>query len=262
MKILFLGTGAADWPRETAQLGDARGLDRRCTSVLIDDEILLDPNPDVPGALEAFGADPGRIRYVLISHSHGDHYSRKTLAWLADMHPIDVYGDGGYLWKLPQHANLTFHPLERRKPVEVPFGKLTAVLSTHDVEDTEEFCLHYILERDGKTVFYGCDGAWFSGGTWYEMELHYFDCAILDATFGDDAFKYRIPSRHIWFYHNSTSMLKTIRDAFFDKKIADEKTLFVADHLARAYYPDIETANAVFEPMDYTAAYDGRVIEL
>ena len=265
MKILFLGTGAADWPRETARLGDARGLDRRCTSVLIDDEILLDPNPDVPGALEAFGADPGRIRYVLISHSHGDHFSKKTLSWLADMHPIDVYGDGGYLWKLPQHENLTFHPLERRKPVEVPFGRLTAVLSTHDVEDTEEFCLHYILERDGKTVFYGCDGAWFGGGTWYEMEKHRFDCVILDATFGDDAskfLKFQPQSRHIWFYHNSLSMLKTIRDAFFDKKMADDHTLFVAYHLSQYYYADIRDAHAAFDPIGYVTPYDGMVIRL
>ena len=262
MKILFLGTGAADWPRDTARLGDAKGLDRRCTSVLIDDEILIDPNPDVPDALAAFGADPHKIRHVLISHSHGDHFSAKTLAFLAGIHPIDVYGADGYQWKLPKTENLTFHTLSLRKPVETPFGRLTAILSTHDVEDTDEDCVHYILERDGKTVFYGCDGAWFGGGSWYEMELHYFDCAILDATFGDDASKYRIPSRHIWFYHNSVSMLKTIRDAFFDKKMADERTLFVAYHLSQYYYADIRDAHAAFDPIGFVTPYDGMVIRL
>ena len=34
---------------------------------------------------------------------------------------------------------------------------MTPLLSTHDVEDTDEHCLHFILERDGKTVFYGPD---------------------------------------------------------------------------------------------------------
>ena len=257
MEILFLGTGAADWPRDTAHLADEKAVNRRCTSVLIDGCILIDPNPDVPEALAAYDADPEKIRWVLISHSHGDHYSAETLKVLAATHAIDVYGDGGYPEKLPAHPNVRFHAMERRRPTELPFGTLTAVLSTHDVEDTEEFCLHFILERDGKTVFYGPDGAWFGGGTWYELEKHRFDCAILDATFGDDPSKFRFNSSHIWFYHNSASMLRTIRAAFFDKKMADEKTVFIADHLARGYYPDIEAARAVFEPMGYLAAYDG-----
>ena len=57
MEILFLGTGAADWPAETGSQGDERGLDRRRTSVLVDGEILIDPGPDVPEALQTFGAD-------------------------------------------------------------------------------------------------------------------------------------------------------------------------------------------------------------
>ena len=265
MDILLLGSGTGGWPRGTGIPCDARGLNRRECTVLIDGEILFDPNPDVPDAIAEHGVDPEKIRYVLISHSHGDHYSADTLKYLADMHPIDVYGDDGYLWKLPQHPNLTFHPLERRKPVDFPFGRLTAVLSTHDVEDTDEFCLHYILERDGKTVFYGPDGAWFGGGTWYEMEKHRFDCVILDATFGDDAskfLKFQPQSRHIWFYHNSLSMLKTIRDAFFDKKMADDHTLFVAYHLSQYYYADIRDAHAAFDPIGYVTPYDGMVIRL
>ena len=92
--------------------------------------------------------------------------SFKTLAFLAGIHPIDVYGADGYQWKLPTSENLTFHTMSLRKPVDLPFGRLTAILSTHDVEDTDEHCLHFILERDGKTVFYGPDGAWFCARTW------------------------------------------------------------------------------------------------
>lgn len=262
MEILFLGTGAADWPKEAGALADERAVFRRRTSILIDGCILIDPNPDVPEALAAYGANPDNIRWVLISHSHDDHFSADTLRFLADTHPIDVFGDGGYPDKLPVHEGITFHAMERRRPVELPFGTLTAVLSTHVVEDTDEFCLHYIIEREGKTLFYGPDGAWFGGGTWYEMEKHRFDCVILDATFGDDLTKTGFRSRRIWFYHNSASMIKTIREAFLDRKIADAQTLFIADHVSRSFYPDIETARAVFEPMGYLAAYDGLRLTL
>lgn len=262
MDVLFLGTGAADWPRQETRLGDERGLQRRCSSVLVDGSILIDPGPDVPEALETFGVDPRGISAVLISHSHGDHFRPDTLSYLARFGRVDVYGDGGYPNKLPQEPNLRFHALERCRPQELPFGRLTAVLSSHVVEDTEESCLHYILEKDGRTLFYGLDGAWFGAGTWYEMEKHRYDCVILDATFGDDASVFHIKSRHIWFYHNSASMLRTIRGAFLDKRMADDGTVFVADHLARAYYPDTETARSVFEPLGFTAAYDGLRLKI
>ena len=258
MELLFLGTGAADWPVETACLGDEKGLDRRRTSVLVDGEILIDPGPNVPEALKTFGADPEKITSVIISHSHGDHYNADTLKMLADLHPIDVYGDGGYTWKLPESPNLTFHAMEQRVPAELPFGTLTAFEASHLVEDTDETCLHYVVQRGGKTLLYGCDGAWFGCRTWSGFGKYRYDCIILDATFGDDTSKYRIPSPGILFYHNGLSMLEHICKSFRDrKKSVHEGTVFVADHLARHYYPDIETARAAFEPLGMTAAYDG-----
>ncbi len=262
MKLVFLGTGVADWFRDTAHLGDASGVNRRCTSLLIDGVLLIDPGPDFLEALETFGCDITNVRWVLISHSHGDHYRADTLSQLADDHPIIVYGDAGYPEKLPAHKNITFIPLSCHTPRACPFGTLTAVPSTHVVEDTSEQCLHFILRRNGKTLFYGPDGAWFRADTWYTLETYRLDCVILDATFGDDPMKTRFRSSHIWFYHNSASMLKIIRQAMYDKKIADDHTIFVADHLARAYYPNIEAANAVFHPMGYVTAYDGMQMEI
>ncbi len=263
MELLFLGTGAADWPQETAHLGDERGLDRRRTSVLVDGEILIDPGPNVPEALRTFGADPEKITSVIISHSHGDHYSADTLKMLADLHPIDVYGDGGYLWKLPESPNLTFHSMEQRTPAETAFGTLTAFQASHVVEDTDETCLHYVLQHGGRTILYGCDGAWFDCKVWCAFGKYHYDCIILDATFGDDTSKYRIPSPGILFFHNSLSMVRHITDSFrVRSKSVDENTVFVADHLARHYYPDIETAHAAFEPKGVTAAYDGLKLSL
>ena len=148
--------------------------------------------------------------------------------------------------------------MEQRIPVELPFGTLTAFEASHLVEDTDETCLHYVLQRGGKTLLYGCDGSWFGCKTWSGFGRYRYDCIILDATFGDDTSRYRIPSPGILFYHNGLSMLAHICKSFRDrKKSVHEGTIFVADHLARHYYPDIETARAAFEPLGMTAAYDG-----
>ena len=62
MKITFLGTGAADWPAEkTENLTEFR----RFSSALIDDILLIDPGPQVSGALNEYGKKPENIKYII-----------------------------------------------------------------------------------------------------------------------------------------------------------------------------------------------------
>ena len=75
MKILFLGTGAADFPQDkTGVVGF-----RRTASVLIDEKILIDPGPWVLDAIEEYGVDVSKIKYILNTHLHDDHYCQKTV---------------------------------------------------------------------------------------------------------------------------------------------------------------------------------------
>jgi hypothetical protein len=55
MKLLFLGTGAADWPmKKTTAMTEFR----RLSAALVDDILLIDPGPQVFDALASFGRDP------------------------------------------------------------------------------------------------------------------------------------------------------------------------------------------------------------
>ena len=262
MKLLFLGTGAADWDASQAHLGDETALQRRTTSVLVNEDLLIDPNPAVPEAMAAFGADKRKVQNVLISHSHGDHYSPDTLVWLAEDHSVTVYGDGGYPQKLPRHPNLTFVPVKLGQEYLVGGYRMTPVPSTHTVEESAEQALHYLLSAGEKNLFYGCDGAWMLPTAFEALSARRYDCMILDATFGADAQLYRIPGGKIFFYHNNTTMLQMLRTAFLNAGCADSGTVFVADHLARTYVPDGERARMAFQPLGYLPAYDGMTLEL
>ena len=55
MQLLFLGTGAADWPRD---LTENKGEYRRWSSALVDDALLIDPGPHAMEAMKTFGKDP------------------------------------------------------------------------------------------------------------------------------------------------------------------------------------------------------------
>ena len=66
MKITFLGTGAADWLLEKPE-----GFtdNRRFSSAMIDDCLLIDPGPHVLSALSEYGKDIKDIKSVGVSES-------------------------------------------------------------------------------------------------------------------------------------------------------------------------------------------------
>ena len=82
MKLLFLGTGAADWP-----LKKKEGMTefRRLSSLLIDDVLLIDPGPQVLEALLEYGKDASNIKYIINTHKHSDHINIGTLEKLEEL---------------------------------------------------------------------------------------------------------------------------------------------------------------------------------
>ncbi|NLD87886.1 MAG: MBL fold metallo-hydrolase [Clostridiales bacterium] len=262
MKLTFLGTGAVDWDRAEASKGEERGIARRCTSVLVNDDLLVDPNPDVPEALKTFGCDMRKIRYILISHSHSDHYCPETLIYLADDHRITVYGDPGFERPWETEGNARFVPVETGIDFKAGEYTVRAVKSTHSPENPGEQALHYAIDFGKKSIFYGCDGAWFISESFSQLAGRKYLCVILDATFGDDSQLYRVSGDGIFFCHNNPTLLRLIRSAFLQCGFADRDTVFVADHLAKTYFPSMEKARLVFEPMGMTPAYDGMILEV
>lgn len=79
MKICFLGTGAADWEKGIV---DSCGMHRFFSSILIDDTMLIDPGPDIFISAHEHGVDISKIRYVINTHSHSDHFNAENLSIL------------------------------------------------------------------------------------------------------------------------------------------------------------------------------------
>ena len=81
MKLQFLGTGAADWNPKKPETGEHRWL----SSVLINDDLLIDPGPCVLDAIEKFEIDPKKIKYIIVTHRHSDHFNEETLKTLCGL---------------------------------------------------------------------------------------------------------------------------------------------------------------------------------
>ena len=85
--LYFLGTKAHNSFALVAESGD----------IIVIDALFAYATPDeIVGGLRAMGLDPNRVRYVLISHAHGDHDG--GVRYLQDMIPgvTIVYGEGDW----------------------------------------------------------------------------------------------------------------------------------------------------------------------
>ncbi len=51
--------------------------------------------------------------------------------------------------------------------------------------------------------------------------------------------------------------MKTMQHAFTVKKLIDERTVMIADHLAKTYFPDMNSAREQFSAIGFVPVHDG-----
>lgn len=226
MKITFLGTGAADWPlQRPAEYTEFR----RFSSALIDDILLIDPGPQVLEALKDANKRPENIKYIINTHTHDDHFSKETLAFLEGL-------------------GATFIPLSDGEVKTVERYTIRALVGNHT---TAEKTVHFIISDDDRTLFYGLDGAWLLYNEMRAIKKCKPDFAVLDATIGDIDGDYRI------FEHNNLNMVlemqKTLRP--YIKK-------FCISHMARTLHKPHQVLCDDMKKYDIMVAFDGLELEI
>ena len=220
MKILFLGTGAADFPQEKCENF------RRTSSALIDDTILIDPGPWVLDAISEYGVDIKKIKYVLITHYHDDHFNKDTFSYL-------------------QTQGATHIEIKPNDTVEIDGYKITALKGNHTIP-----VCHYIVEKDGKRMFYGLDGAWLQYEEIDAIWKKGVDLAVFDATVGFVNGDWRI------FEHNNLNMVLEMK-----KSINTAIKKYVISHMAYTLHTDHKTLASEMEKHGIITAYDGLSLE-
>ena len=223
MKITFLGTGAADWNFQKHR--DIEGF-RRNSSLLIDDRLLIDPGADVPDALQSFHNSRDKIKYIINTHRHSDHYSEDTVRSL---------------------SNARFYPMKAGDVQTFGGYTVTALRANHSTCDE---AVHFIISDGDKKLFYGLDGAWLMYDEISAIKSYGIDVAVLDATVGDVPGDYRI------FEHNNLNMVVEIKNSL-DKYI----DRFFISHLARTLHTSHGELVERMKPYGVEVAFDGCEIE-
>lgn len=217
VKILFLGTGAGD----AFHVGDSSSDDgyiprarklggknlRGPASILLEPDIRIDYGED--RALERLGLDERPVQYLVITHGHGDHLQPKgILAFAARQEDgIDVYGNNmvidaiefaathewdagaGRFHSRESDAEVRLHRVLPGDTFSVSDATFTALPANHFIDKVDmipaQQALNYVIERGGKTLFYGLDSSYPLPEAMQQLRGYRFNAAVLDATFGD-----------------------------------------------------------------------------
>ena len=270
MKILFLGSGAADFkPALYAELAHQFDKDaRRSNAVLIDGQLLIDCGDWILNELEISGTDISAIRRVLVSHSHHDHFRPDHLCAMALKagHPIEICANAAALDKLKAQSEglpgaelLVPHLLEANEaPTVLEFDcyTVTPLRSNHQTDVPGEQTMHFLVEKDGKSVFYGTDGAWLPTATGKYLYGKKLNCYLFDATCAEHEGEYRI------YEHNTLPMIRMMVSVMRTKDAFAEDAKLVLVHLAPSLHKSHAETEVIAAADGLTVAYDGMELEI
>jgi phosphoribosyl 1,2-cyclic phosphate phosphodiesterase len=287
MRLRFLGTAAAEgYPdafcecvncREARQRG-GRSLRRR-SSALIDDELLIDLGIDLMAAAQADGLSLARVRYCLQTHEHADHldpmllWARSPACSVEGAPRLDYYATAGALAKAAEvlgvsaparlldptvgdRYNLTAHRVEPFESFDVGPYRVQSVRANHDPSHID--ALLYVIERDGRCLFYATDTGELTEETWTALAAWGGDGRRIHAVAMDHTWgvRERVEGHMNW--EQFTEQIARLREL----DLLADGARFFAHHLAHHSNPAHEELVEFATARGYEVAYDGLVVEV
>ena len=281
MKLQFLGTGAAEGaPACFCQCEVCNELRRRGekeyhtrAQYIIEEDLGIDFPPDAYYHALRFGLDYSKLKYLLITHSHMDHFyahdfilrGYKYCAPLENQ--LTIYGNAEVKKVFDEctrrelreevKAQIDVHVVEPFKPFAFGEYMATALLAQHS--KTEKAYV-YLIEKGDKAYLHLTDTGRLPLETLDYLEEYLtkqgktvdfvtFDCTFLFRTAGEI-------SRHMGLEDN-----KAMQKEFLCRKIANEHTMYAITHYSHNNSPLRETLEKAEKEYGYLAAFDGFAVE-
>lgn len=262
MKLLCLGTGAADWNPEKRTPGCEW---RHFCSTLVGQTLLIDPGPHIFESAAELGLPDlfEEVSDIIVTHSHGDHFSVANAVKLCAGHKRVLWGSFACMQKIrarfPEEAeSIDFHEVQKFDRFRAGGYEIFTLPSNHSTDVPDEITFNYILSDGEKNVFYALDGAWLLRESWNAFrKTIVLDAMILDATVGDKKGDLRI------FEHNTLPMVELMCETFRSLGVLRKDTGKVyANHMAKNLHTDHKTLVARLAPSGIIPCYDGMEIEI
>lgn len=277
MKIQYLGTAAAEGiPAifcecencKKSKMAGGRNIRTR-SQALIDDCLLIDFPADTYMHFLKYDLPLANIKSCLITHSHADHLypvelemRKKGFSHLKEQFPLTFFSDDAgcvSINNVKKSYNIADDEILAEKinvfePFEVEGYKVTALRAQHDPKSSP---VVYLIEKDGKTLFYSNDTGEYPQETMEYLKtlekpvnLISFDCT--EACGSTD-----------YMGHLTLGRCIKLRDELLAMGVADENTVFILNHFSH------NGKNVVYDEFVKIAAeygfevtYDGMIREI
>ena len=286
MQVTFLGTAAApSMPNPFCRCEACTGARRaggknlrRRSSIVINDDLMVDFGPDVASASFDFGINLTGIEICLLTHAHEDHFDPEflmarhedygtvldrnmTLAGSNDtLRSIDGDLAGrcsyGSIFGEQTRCALRIDPM----PLE-PFEKQAVgnyrVKGYPANHGTVEGALLYAIEQGRQAIFYGTDTSVLPEHVWEHLSIAgtQFDLLILDHTYGVgiDA----SPPDHL----AAVDVIGHV-DRFRRSGLLKDGASVYATHISHEGYLEHDELDAYAAANEYSIAYDGLTLTI
>lgn len=282
MKITVLGTAAATGMPlafcnceicKNARKNGKKDIRKR-SSILINGEMLIDLGPDSMNACNMYKEDAGKIKYLLQTHSHSDHfdgghfvtrwsdYATKNLIhldiycskgtaldmnhWIKENEPsLDLFNES-----CKKNLNYDVHLVKHGDSFNVDDYKIIALDSQHDSRIESLF---YIISYKGKNLLYATDVLKITDEAWNIIKKYKLDIVFLDQTYGEG-------------YNNGGHLdcgeVKEIVKYMYEEEIVNNNSKIYATHISHEGNNIHEIMEKEASLYGYHIAYDGMQINI
>lgn len=286
VKVRFLGTSAAGgFPNphcrcDNCQAARAEGGKslRHQSSVLINDDLLIDLGPDVSSAVMEQGIDLANVAWVLQTHPHDDHLLplhaiARAAPWAArNAVPLQWLGSAQSLARIetqlspksrakldmvvadtPDDRRLTLTGIAPWTSFTIGPYRVQTVAANHDPTVSP---MLFAIEREGRRFFYGTDTTSLPEGTWDRLaELGWaFDVVVFDH---NDGFARPVSPTHM----GSEGMRHEV-SLMRDCALVTDATRVLGTHLGHHSNGPHSVESARARELGYDIAWDGLVVEV
>lgn len=259
MEIRFIGTCAASFSKRLeTDLKHTLDKDaRRSSSVLVDGHLLIDCGPHTVESLLIQNIVLSEIDTIILTHLHADHYqpdSIKEIAMAAERElTLGVHNDAlPFVQEMFKDTNIEVFGFTYCEQKSIANGlDITPLPANHS-----GFACHYLIEKNGKSMYYATDGAWIMFDAFYHLKNKKLDMFVVDATVGDYEGDYRVAE------HNSIPMVRLMIKSFDKFQICDSHTKIYLTHLAPSLHKSHDETVAIMKKDKIDVAYDGLVVNI
>lgn len=281
MKIQYLGTAAAEripaifcncpTCQKALELGGKNIMTH--SQVLLDDRLLIDLSCDTWQHFMKLGRTLESIGHLLITHSHSDHFSideilLRSTGMAKDMtaETLHIYASCDVIGIIEKRLSLCsekkrdqmlgriqMHRLEYYTPTEICGFTVTPFPAVHA---GEENAMIFLIEKDGKSLFYGNDTGVFSTeiDEYLAKNKKHIDLLSLDCTKGNQPFTYS--------HHMSMAEGRLIADRFLAKGLLDETSHLYYTHFSHNCQNVHDELAEIAKSYGFSITHDGFTVEI